>query len=207
MSQATVDLPAARIAAACDSARRRLERDLHDGAQQRLVSLSLRLRMLATRVTPGSEAETLLGGAQAELAEALKELRDLAHGLHPAVLTDRGLPAALASLAARAGLPVDLDVDLPRRPAEATEVAAYYVVSEALANIAKYACAARAGVTVAEEDDELLVEVWDDGIGGADLASGSGLQGLADRVGALDGRLVVSSVDGAGTVVQARIPL
>jgi signal transduction histidine kinase len=207
MSQATLELPAARIAAACDSARRRLERDLHDGAQQRLVSLSLRLGMLSTRVTPGSEVGTLLDSVQEELAEALKELRDLAHGLHPALLTARGLPAALASLAARATLPVQLDADLPRRPAEAVEVAAYYVVSEALANIAKYACAAHAGVTVAEEDDELLVEVWDDGIGGADLASGSGLQGLADRVGALDGRLVLSSVDGAGTVVQARIPL
>ena len=206
MSQATLDLPAARIAAACDSARRRLERDLHDGAQQRLVSLSLRLGMLATRVTPGSEVEALLDSVQEELAEALKELRDLAHGLHPALLT-----AAASRRRSRRWRPGHaarrLDVDLPRRPAEATEVAAYYVVSEALANIAKYACAARAGVTVAEEDDELLVEVWDDGIGGADLASGSGLQGLADRVGALDGRLVVSSVDGAGTVVQARIPL
>ena len=207
MSQATLDLPAARIAAACDSARRRLERDLHDGAQQRLVSLSLRLRMLATRVAPGSEAETLLGSAQEELAEALKELRDLAHGLHPAVLADRGLAAALASLVVRSTLPVELDVDLPRRPPEAIEVAAYYVVSEALANITKYARAARAGITVVEEDDELLVEVWDDGIGGADMASGSGLQGLADRVGTLDGRLVVSSVAGAGTVVQARIPV
>jgi signal transduction histidine kinase len=207
MSQATLDLPAARIAAACDSARRRLERDLHDGAQQRLVSLSLRLGTLATQVTPGSEVDALLGSVQEELAEALKELRDLAHGLHPALLTARGLPVALASLAARATLPVELDADLPRRPAEAIEVAAYYVVSEALANIAKYACAAHAGVTVAEDGGELLVEVWDDGVGGADPASGSGLQGLADRVGALDGRLVVSSVDGAGTVVQARIPL
>ena len=186
MSQATLDLPAARIAAACDSARRRLERDLHDGAQQRLVSLSLRLGMLATRVTPGSEVDALLGSVQEELAEALKELRDLAHGLHPALLTARGLPVALASLAARATLPVELDADLPRRPAEAIEVAAYYVVSEALANIAKYACAARAGVSVAEDGGELLVEVWDDGIGGADPAGGSGLQGIADRVGALD---------------------
>ena len=207
MSQATLDLPAARIAAACDNARRRLERDLHDGAQQRLVSLSLRLRLLATRVAPGSEAETLLGSAQEELAEALKELRDLAHGLHPAVLAERGLAAALTSLAARATLPVELDVDLPRRPAEAVEVAAYYVVSEALANIAKYACAAGAGISVAEEAGDLLVDVWDDGIGGADVANGSGLQCLADRVEALDGRLMVSSVEGAGTVVQARIPL
>jgi signal transduction histidine kinase len=207
MSQATLDAPAARIAAACDSARRRLERDLHDGAQMRLVSLSLRLGMLSTRAAPGSEVERLLGSVQEELAEALKELRDLAHGLHPALLTARGLPAALASLAARAVPPVELEVDLPRRPAESIEVAAYYVVSEALANIAKYACADRAGVTVVAEDGELLVEVWDDGVGGADVAGGSGLQGLSDRVEALDGRLVVSSVAGAGTVVQARIPL
>ena len=207
MSQATLDLPAARIAAACDSARRRLERDLHDGAQQRLVALSLRLRMLATRVAPGSEAETLLDGAQEELAAALKELRDLARGLHPAVLTERGVVAALESLAARATLPVDLDADLPERPAEPVEVAAYYVVSEALANVAKYAHAERAGITVAEGAGELLVEVWDDGIGGADVSRGSGIQGLADRVGALGGRLAVSSAPGLGTVVTARIPL
>src|SRR4051794_211484 len=186
MSQATLDLPAARIAAACDSARRRLERDLHDGAQQRLVSLSLRLGMLATRVIPGSEVDALLGSVQEELAEALKELRDLAHGLHPALLTARGLPVALASLAARATLPVELDADLPRRPAEAIEVGAYYVVSEALANIAKYARAARAGVTVAEDGGELLVEVWDDGIGGVLPASGTELQRAAVPTGAPD---------------------
>src|SRR3954447_3174414 len=154
MSQATLDLPAARIAAACDSARRRLERDLHDGAQQRLVSLSLRLGMLATRVTPGSEANALLGSVQEELAEALKELRALAHGLHPALLTARGLPVALASLAARATLPVELDADLPRRPAEAIEGAAHYRGFEAPGKHAKYACAASAGVTVAEDGGE-----------------------------------------------------
>jgi signal transduction histidine kinase len=202
-----IDPAAARIAAACDGARRRLERDLHDGAQQRLVSLSLRLSLLATRVAPGSEVERLLGGAQEELAAALKELRDLAHGLHPAALTDHGLPAALTALAARATLPVDLGVDLGERPAEAVEVAAYYVVSECLANIAKYAHAERAAVTVAEESGELVVEVSDDGIGGASLAKGSGLQGLADRVGALGGRLAVESELGDGTVVEARIPL
>ena len=202
-----IDPSAARIAAACDSARRRLERDLHDGAQQRLVALSLRLRMLATRVAPGSEAEELLGGAQEELAEALKELRDLAHGLHPATLTDHGLPAALSSLAARATLPVELVLDLGERPDGAVEVAAYYVVSECLANIAKYSHAGRAVVTVAEEGDELLVEVFDDGIGGAGLDKGTGLQGLADRVGALGGRLAVDSAPGQGTVVEARIPL
>ena len=207
MSQATLDLPAARIAAACDSARRRLERDLHDGAQQRLVSLSLRLGLLATEVTPGSEAEALLGSAQEELAEALKELRDLAHGLHPATLTDHGLPAALASLAGRAPLPVELGVDLGERPDEAIEVAAYYVVSECLTNVAKYAHAQSAAVTVAEDAGDLLVEVSDDGIGGASLAKGSGLQGLADRVAALGGELEIESAAGEGTVVEARIPL
>jgi signal transduction histidine kinase len=202
-----IDPAAARIAAACDSARRRLERDLHDGAQQRLVSLSLRLNLLAKRVAPGSELEQLLGGAQEELAEALKELRDLAHGIHPAALTGHGLAAALPALAARATLPVALRVDLAERPAEAVEVAAYYVVSECLANIGKYAGAEHAAVTVAEESGELVVEVCDDGIGGASLAKGSGLQGLADRVGALGGRLIVESELGKGTVVKARIPL
>jgi len=203
----TIDPSAARIAAACDNARRRLERDLHDGAQQRLVALSLRLRLLATRVAPGSEAESLLGSAQDELAEALTELRDLAHGLHPATLTDHGLPAALGALARRATLPVELDVDLDERPDEAIEVAAYYVVSECLTNIAKYAHAGRATVTVAEQAGELLVEVSDDGIGGASPAKGSGLQGLADRVAVLGGGLVVESGLGEGTVVEARIPL
>ena len=200
-------VPAARIAAACDGARRRLERDLHDGAQQRLVSLSLRLSLLATRIAPGTEAQDLLGGAQAELAEALKELRDLAHGLHPAALTDHGLPAALPALAGRATLPVELEVELDERPDEAVEVAAYYVVSECLANVAKYACATRAVVTVAEDAGELLVAVADDGLGGASLAGGSGLRGLADRVGALGGDLEVDSAPGQGTVVEARIPL
>ena len=201
------DPTSARIAAACDGARRRLERDLHDGAQQRLVALSLRLRLLGARLAPDSEAGSLLASAQNELAEALKELRDLAHGLHPATLNDHGLPAALRSLAARATLPVELDVALDDRPDEAVEVAAYYVVSECLTNVAKYARAGRATVTVAEEAGELVAEVADDGIGGASLAKGSGLQGLADRVGALGGRLTVESAAGEGTVVEARIPL
>ena len=203
----TADPTAARIAAACDGARRRLERDLHDGAQQRLVSLSLRLRLLGARLAPDSEAESLLATAQDELAAALKELRDLAHGLHPATLTDHGLPTALASLAGRAPLPVELVVDLGERPDEAIEVAAYYVVSECLTNIAKYARAQSAAVTVGEDAGDLLVGVADDGIGGASLAKGSGLQGLADRVAALGGELAVESAPGEGTVVEARIPL
>jgi signal transduction histidine kinase len=203
----TIDPSAARIAAACDNARRRLERDLHDGAQQRLVALSLRLRLLATRVAPGSEAESLLGGAQDELAEALKELRELAHGLHPAILTDHGLAAALGALTRRATLPVELNVELDERPDQAVEVAAYYVVSECLTNVAKYAHAERAAVTVAEDAGELLVEVSDDGVGGASPAEGSGLRGLADRVAALGGVVAVESTPGEGTVVEARIPL
>jgi len=201
------DASAARIAAACDDARRRLERDLHDGAQQRLVALSLRLQTVAGRLVPGSEAETLLGGAREELAAALQELRDLARGLHPAALTDHGLDVALESLAARATVPVSLEVSLPGRPARAVEVAAYYVISEALTNIAKYANADRARVSVSDHAGELLVEVSDDGVGGADPSRGSGLQGLADRVGALGGRLVISGARDGGTVVRARIPL
>jgi len=201
------DAPAARIAAACDDARRRLERDLHDGAQQRLVALSLRLQTIAGRLAPGSEAETLLGGAREELAAALQELRDLARGLHPATVTNHGLDVALESLAARATLPVVLEVSVSRRPAEAVEVAAYYVVCEALTNVAKYARADRARVEVSEEAGQLLVEVSDDGVGGADPSGGSGLQGLADRVGALGGRLAICDAQGGGTVVRARIPL
>ena len=201
------DATAVRIAAACDSARRRLERDLHDGAQQRLVSLALRLRLIADRVTPGSEAEEMLGRAREELAEALQELRDLAHGLHPAELATHGLPVALDSLASRAALPVGLDVRVPRRLAGAVEVAAYYVVSESLANVAKHACAKQAVITVIEEPGSLLVQVSDDGLGGAVATEGSGLEGLADRVEALGGAFRVSGALGAGTVVQARIPL
>jgi len=201
------DRAAARIAAACDEARRRLERDLHDGAQQRLVALSLRLQTIAGRLAPGSEAEVLLGGARKELAAAMQELRDLARGLHPAVLTDHGLPVALESLAASATVPVELDVHLSRRPSAAVEVAGYYVICEALTNTAKYARADAARVTVAEDAGQLLVEVEDDGAGGADPSRGSGLRGLADRVGALGGRIAIFDAPGGGTLVRARIPL
>jgi signal transduction histidine kinase len=196
----------ARLLAAADRERRRLERDLHDGAQQRLVSLSLRLRLLAKRVAPGSEAEALLAGAQEELAASLQELRELARGLHPAVLSEHGLPMALRGLAARAPIPVALDVELDERPAEAVEVAGYYLVSEALTNVAKYAHAESASVHVTRAGDELVVEVADDGIGGADPAAGSGISGLAARVEALGGRLRVSSPLGAGTTLRAEIP-
>ena len=198
---------AARILAAADGERRRLERDLHDGVQQRLVSLSIRLRLIATRLAPGSEAERLLTSAQEELAASLQELRELARGLHPAVLTEHGLAAALESLASRAPLPVELRIGLARRPSWAVEVAAYYVVSEALANAVKYAQASRVTVHVAPEGDRLVVTVADDGIGGADPAAGSGLRGLADRLAALGGRLQIVSPPASGTTLRAELPL
>jgi signal transduction histidine kinase len=197
----------ARIVAAADRERRRLERDLHDGAQQRLVGLSLRLRLVATRLAPGSEAERLLAGAQEELAASLQEIRDLARGLHPALLSERGLAAALESLAARAPLPVAVRVELDDRAPTTAEIAAYYLVSEALTNTAKYAGATAATVRVAVRDGHLVVEVSDDGDGGADPDRGSGLRGLADRLAALGGRLDVLSPLGAGTTVRAVLPL
>jgi signal transduction histidine kinase len=202
-----VDRAAARLVAAADGERRRLERDLHDGAQQRLVSLSVRLRLLAGHLTPGSEAERILTDARNELAATLQELRDLARGIHPAILSDRGLPAALEALAARAPLPVELLVELDRRPPEPVEVAAYYLVSEALTNILKHSDATSASVSVTRRNAELVVDVSDDGAGGADRDTGSGLRGLTDRIEALRGQLEVSSPPGAGTTLRAEIPL
>jgi signal transduction histidine kinase len=202
-----LDQAGARLVAAADRERRRLERDLHDGAQQRLVSLSVRLRLLASRLAPGSEAERLLTDARNELAASLQELRDLARGIHPAILSDRGLPAALEALTARAPLPVELLVELDGRPPEPVEVAAYYLVSEALTNILKHSGATSAGVAVARRGTQLVVEVADDGAGGADRVTGSGLRGLTDRIEALGGRLEVSSPPGTGTTVRAEIPL
>ena len=202
-----VDQAGARLLAAADRERRRLERDLHDGAQQRLVSLSVQLRLLASRLAPGSEAEQLLADARNELAAALQELRDLARGIHPAILRDRGLPAALEALTARAPLPVELLVEPGGRPPEPVELAAYYLVSEALTNILKHSDATTAGVSVARRGTRLVVEVIDDGAGGADRATGSGLRGLTDRMEALGGQLEVSSPPGAGTTLRAEIPL
>jgi signal transduction histidine kinase len=202
-----LDQAGVRLVAAADRERRRLERDLHDGAQQRLVSLSVRLRLLASGLVPGSEAGGLLADARTELAAALQELRDLARGIHPAVLSDRGLPAALEGLTARAPLPVELLVELNGRPPEQVEVAAYYLVSEALTNTLKHSDATTAGVSVARRGTQLVVEVADDGAGGADRVTGSGLRGLTDRIEALGGRLEVSSSAGAGTTLRAEIPL
>ena len=197
-----------RIVAATDAARRRLERNLHDGAQQRLAALSLSLRLAESRLpSDPAQAAELLTTARDELARALDELRELARGLHPNVLTDRGLGPALESLVLRSPFPVDVEVP-GERLAPAIEAAAYYVAAEALANVAKYAHAASAGVHIAEDDErgEIVVEVMDDGIGGADPSRGSGLMGLEDRVAALDGTLEVESPPGAGTRIRARIP-
>ena len=197
----------ARIVEAGDAERRRLERNLHDGAQQRLVSLSLSLRLAQARLkTDAQGADEILTGASVELALALEELRELARGIHPAVLTDRGLGPALESLADRTPLPITFD-ELPddRLPAP-IEAAAFYVVSEALTNVTKYADASSVNVRVAQENGNAIVEVSDDGVGGADPTSGSGLRGLSDRVAALEGRLAIVSPPGAGTRIRAEIP-
>jgi signal transduction histidine kinase len=184
--------------------RRRLERDLHDGAQQRLVSMRLALG-LARKATDPAAAERLVDGALVELDAALEELRKLARGIHPGVLTDHGLAPALSALADRAPLPVQLDVDAERLP-EAVESAAYFTVAEALTNVAKYARAGHAHVRVARHNGHVLVEVSDDGVGGADPRAGTGLSGLSDRVAALGGRFDLHSPAGAGTVLRAEIP-
>jgi signal transduction histidine kinase len=197
-----------RIVEASDTERRRIERNLHDGAQQRLVALSLGLRIARAKVRASpDEAEGLLGQFSDELAAALTELRELAQGIHPAVLTERGLETALQVLAARAPLAVELDVTLPERLAEPVETATYYVVSEALANVAKHANATRARVRVECGEGHVEVEIADDGVGGANADLGSGLRGLRDRVEALHGELSVESSPGGGTVVRGELPL
>jgi signal transduction histidine kinase len=198
----------ARIVEAGYAAARRLERDLHDGAQQRLVSLALGLRMAEGRVASNpEEAQRLLSSAHAELDAAIAELRDFARGLHPGILADRGLDAALSALASRAPLPVEVEGSAEGRLSPGVESAAYFVVAEALTNVAKYAEAETATVSVARDNGALTVEVRDDGVGGADPANGSGLRGLSDRVSAMDGRLEVESPSDRGTVVRARIPV
>jgi signal transduction histidine kinase len=205
--QEELEASRARIVAAGDEERRKLERNLHDGAQQRLVSLSLSLRLAQGRIHSDPEdAQRLLEASRYELAQALEELRELARGIHPAVLTDRGLEAALEALAARSPLPVEIKGASCELPAQ-VEAAAYYVVSEALANVTKYAQASAVEVTVERRDGIAVVEVADDGVGGADPQRGSGLRGLSDRLASLSGRLAVESPPGAGTRVRAEIPL
>jgi PAS domain S-box-containing protein len=207
-AEAEVRASRARLVEAADTERRRLERNLHDGAQQHLVGLALKLRLATERCPEGSETtQRLLAEAQEDLALALEDLRELARGIHPAVLSERGLAAALMTLAERT--PAEVDVcGLPEdRLPDRVEVAAYYVVAEALTNTAKYAEAGRATVSVAVRGKSLIVLVEDDGRGGADITGGSGLRGLADRVEALGGTLVVDSAAGVGTKVRAQIPV
>src|SRR5262245_51693130 len=193
----------ARILEAAQIERQRLERNLHDGAQQRLVALSLELGLLETQFADDPQSSRQLKQAREELARSLQELRELARGIHPAVVTGHGLAVALETLAARAPVPVRLTVDLDERLPERHEVAAYYLVSESLANVAKHAQATAVRVEVAYAGEQLVVEIVDDGRGGANTDGGSGLRGLADRVEALDGQLRVWSAQGGGTRVRA----
>jgi signal transduction histidine kinase len=196
----------ARIVEAAQHERQLLERNLHDGAQQRLIALSLDLSLLKGRVEGEPEVTAGIDQARHEIAASLAELREISSGLHPAVVSGHGLGVALEQLAARAPVPVELNVDVEGRLAEPLEVAAYYVVSESLANVAKHARAKTARVEVLKEGSELVLEIVDDGIGGADSERGTGLRGLADRVESLDGRLRVWTQPGGGTRVRAEIP-
>ena len=195
-----------RLVEASNATRRQLERNLHDGAQQQLVAMAVELRLLRNRVGTEPEVSELVDSIGAKLANALDELRELARGIHPGILTDRGLGPALEALAARAPLSIGCELDLPRRPPASAEAVAYFVVAEALTNVLKYARADKATVRARYDGDDLVVEMQDDGVGGADESRGTGLQGLRDRVGALDGTIEVVSPPNAGTVVQARIP-
>ena len=198
----------ARIVEAGDAERRRLERNLHDGAQQRLVAIALELRLCERKLADGDpEAGGLLLQAETELADALEELRELARGIHPAILTDRGLEPALEMLAGRATIPVEVAVALDGRLPMRVEAAAYYIVAEALTNATRHAAATRVRVNVERRDGRALVEVSDDGVGGADQRRGSGLRGLRDRVEALGGELALESPAGVGTTLTAQLPI
>jgi signal transduction histidine kinase len=198
-----------RIVEATDEARRRIERDLHDGAQQRFVAASMHLGM-AIRTAERGELAGLpeqLARVREELQGGLAELRELARGIHPTLLGEHGLRAAVDALVARSPVAVTVRGDLPQRPAASVEAALYFVIAEALTNVAKYASARSATVTVSSGDGQAQVEVRDDGRGGAEPANGSGLRGLVDRLGALGGHLHVHSERGAGTTVHAVVPL
>jgi signal transduction histidine kinase len=196
----------ARLVAAGDAARRRLERDLHDGAQQRFVAVALALQLARNSVPSDSSAAPLLDGALAELSAGLAELRELARGIHPALLSERGLEPAVESLVARSPVPAQLSSTLTGRMSSAVETAAYFVIAEALTNVAKYARASAVEVMLEHAGGRLTLEVRDDGQGGANPDAGSGLAGIADRVAALDGRLSIHSPPGAGTVLRAEFP-
>ena len=191
---------------AADAERRRLERDLHDGTQQRLVSLAINLGMARAQATTTEEARRAIADAHEEAKSALAELRDLIRGLHPAVLEDRGLDAALSGVVARMPIPVRLTVDLPRRPAPVIEAVAYFVVSEGLANIVKHAQASQAEVVVSRTRDRLHIIVSDDGVGGADPARGTGLAGLAKRAASVDGTFEIDSPADGPTLLTVDLP-
>ena len=198
-----------RLVQAGDEARRRIERNLHDGAQQRLVTVALHLRLARNRVGDDEatrDLRALLDDCSAELALALEDLRELARGIHPAILTERGLEPALKTLVDRCPLHVELDVDLPGRLEPSQEAALYFTVSEALANVVKYAAAGRVTIRAMADERQAVIEVRDDGVGGADPSRGSGLRGLADRVEAVGGWLVVTSPHGGGTTIVATVP-
>ncbi|MEV0529333.1 sensor domain-containing protein [Streptomyces sp. NPDC050439] len=188
---------------------RRIERDLHDGAQARLVALAMGLGLAKEKLLEGQADDTvaaMVDEAHGEVKLALQELRDLARGIHPAVLTDRGLDAALSSVASRCTVPVKVTADLPARPAAAIEGIAYFTVSELLQNVSKHSGARTASVDVWRTDQRLLIQVWDDGRGGANLDGGSGMAGLADRLGAVDGLFVIESPEGGPTTITAELP-
>jgi len=203
-----VEASRARIVAAADEARRRIERDLHDGAQQRLIALGYQLRG-AAQLAPVElkDLRAHLSGMSEDLIEILDELREIAHGIHPAVLTDGGLDAALKALARRSAIPVELDGRVGRRMPEHLEVAAYYLAAEALTNAAKHSQASVVHLEIEAEDAVVLLTIRDDGIGGADVTQGSGLIGLSDRVEALDGTMEITSPPGRGTTLRITMPI
>jgi signal transduction histidine kinase len=197
-----------RILTAADEERRRIERDLHDGAQQRLVAVTLTLRLAQSRIaTDPAGAAELVAQAQEEAQLAIEELRELARGIHPALLSDRGLNAALEALATRAPVPVQISGVPSDRLCQRVEACAYFVTAEALTNVAKYANATEAFVELSLDDGCLRLKVRDDGVGGADLSTGTGLRGLRDRVDAVDGHLELDSPPGGGTTITVEIPV
>jgi PAS domain S-box-containing protein len=196
----------ARAVESADRERRRIERNLHDGAQQRLVAIALLLRRVEMTGPLPPQLEELVQLAQDEAGRAIEELRELARGIHPAALTESGLPTALRGLALRAPVDVAVDVDDEAALPESSEIALYYVAAEALANVAKYAAASQATLTLELDTNNAVLRIADDGVGGADVDGGSGLAGLAERVEALGGRLSVDSPPGGGTVVAAFVP-
>jgi signal transduction histidine kinase len=209
LEQRTEQLEASRARGvdATEAERRRIERDLHDGAQQRLLAVAMDLgRARAKLEYDPAGARDLLESAHAGAKEAIVELRNLARGIYPAILTDRGLDAAISAVAARSEMAVDVEVDLPTRPPAAVESIAYFIVSEGLTNVTKYARATRATIRIARDDNWIVVEIADNGVGGAVAAKGGGLAGLADRAATIDGLLTINSPLGGPTVVRADLP-